>query len=98
MPGAVAAYGKITGPSRWRPARGRGRWRRQAARNGRPSRRGSRVGLDRDYPDIVAFDTIQDARDVIAQAFVDYNTVKPKKRLGWLTPDEYRRKSQTRAD
>lgn len=56
------------------------------------------AGLDRDYLDIVGFDTIEDARVVIAKAFVDYNTIKPKKRLGWLTPDEYRRKTETRTD
>lgn len=56
------------------------------------------AGLDRDYLDIVSFDTIDEARLVIAAAFVDYNTIKPKKRLGWLTPAEFRRKNQTRTD
>lgn len=56
------------------------------------------AGLDRDYLDFVAFDTVDEAHATIARVFEDYNTVKPKKRLGWLTPAEFARKAQTRTD
>lgn len=47
------------------------------------------AGLDRDYLRHMAFDSFEEAVAYIANAFVDYNTVKPKQRLGWRTPKEY---------
>lgn len=47
------------------------------------------AGLDRDYLRYQCFDSLFEATEYIAWAFNDYNTTKPMKRLGWLTPKEY---------
>lgn len=47
------------------------------------------AGLDRDYFRHVVFDTTAEAREYIAWAFEDYNTIKPQERLDWMTPNEY---------
>ncbi len=47
------------------------------------------AGLDRDYLNLVGLDAYDLAGSFISEAFVDYNTVKPKQRLGWKTPKEY---------
>lgn len=47
------------------------------------------AGLDRDYFRHVVFDTTAEPREYIAWAFEDYNTIKPQKRLDWMTPNEY---------
>jgi putative transposase len=47
------------------------------------------ASLDRDYLNLVEFQSKEEAAVYLAKAFEDYNTVKPKERLGWKTPREY---------
>ncbi len=47
------------------------------------------AGIDRDYLNVLVFDTFAEAEAFLAWAFVDYNTVKPMQRLRWRTPREY---------
>lgn len=47
------------------------------------------AGLARDYLDYEDFQTFEEADRFLEKVFIDYNEVKPKKRLGWRTPKEY---------
>ena len=47
------------------------------------------AGLGRDTLDAPVFDTFAEAEAFLAWAFVDYNEVKPMRRLRWRTPREY---------
>lgn len=47
------------------------------------------ASLDRDYLDLVEFESRQHAEAHLAWAYTDYNEVKPKERLDWKTPREF---------
>jgi transposase InsO family protein len=47
------------------------------------------AGLERDYLRTLVFDSFTEAEAYLAWAREDYNTVKPKQRLRWMTPSEY---------
>lgn len=46
-------------------------------------------GLERDYLGLTYFDSFEEARAYIHDAWWDYNEVKPQQRLEWRTPREY---------
>lgn len=48
------------------------------------------ASLDRDYLNGYIFANEIEARELLARFFHDYNHEKPKERLGWKTPAEYR--------
>ena len=56
------------------------------------------AGLARDYLNCLVFDSFEEAEKFLAWAFMDYNTVKPKQRLGWRTPKEYYEEVRARAN
>jgi transposase InsO family protein len=47
------------------------------------------AGLERDYLRTLVFDSFAEAETYLAWAREDYNTIKPKQRLRWMTPSEY---------
>ncbi len=47
------------------------------------------AGLERDYLRTLVFDSFAEAEAYLAWAREDYNTIKPKQRLRWMTPSEY---------
>ena len=47
------------------------------------------ASLDRDYLNLVEFESRQEAEAHLAWAWKDYNEVKPKERLDWKTPREF---------
>lgn len=68
----------------------------------RRSTNGRRVGIEdglggnqTPFPSVAAHDRSRFRPEAVSgtlsqeRAFVDYNTVKPKQRLGWRTPEEY---------
>lgn len=47
------------------------------------------AGIGRDYLDLAFFDSFEDAAAYIRKAWIDHETVKPRKRLAWKTPREF---------
>jgi putative transposase len=47
------------------------------------------AGVDRDYLNLLVFDSFEEADTYIRKSRFDYNHEKPMKRLAWLTPREY---------